>query len=112
MVSLTDTSYEGLGKFSVAFDFKWHLLSADVRSARIPMLVAEPERYALRPPGHLRINVLEFLAMFIKPWIAIKILMREPTPPGGWIVKLLADITSALGWTTHASRYRRDIIKH
>ena len=103
MVSLTDASYEGLGGYIVAFDFKWRLSSADLASAGIPVLLHEPERYAPHPDGLLHINVLEFLAMFINTWLTIRLLTRRPTPPGGWVLHFLADNTSALGWIHHAS---------
>ena len=82
MVSLTDASYEGLGGYSVAFDFKWRLSSADLKSAGIPVLLHEPERFKKLPAGLLHINVLEFLAMFINTWLSIQLLSRRPSPPG------------------------------
>ena len=33
-------------------------------------------------------------------------------PPGGWVLKFLADNTSALGWMWHASRTRRPTIQN
>ena len=50
--------------------------------------------------------------MFINTWVSIKLLLRQPIPPGGWILKFLADNTSALGWIAHASRSRRDVIQN
>ena len=112
MESCTDASYEGLGGFSVAFNFKWRLSSADLLAVGFPVLGDEPERYAPHPQGKLHINVLEFMAMFINTWVAIKLLLRKPSPPGGWVLKFLADNTSALGWIAHASRSRRDVIQN
>ena len=50
--------------------------------------------------------------MFINTWVAIKLLLRQPAPAGGWILKFLADNTSAHGWIAHASRSSRDVIKN
>ena len=110
--SCTDASYEGLGGFSAQFNFKWRLSSSDLHACGFLVMEEEPIRYAPHPPGRLHINVLEFLAMFINTWVSIKLLIRQPAPPGGWVLKFLADNTSALGWIAHASRSRRDVIQN
>ena len=111
MVSLTDASYEGLGGYSTAFNFKWRLSSADLESAGLTVHLTEPNRYAQPIRNNLHINVLEFLAVFINTWIAIKILSGKTAPPGGWVLYFLADNTSALGWMVHASRTRRPVVQ-
>ena len=83
MCSLTDASYEGLGGYSVCFDYKWRLSSADLAAAGLPILLAEPEKYKKLPAGLLHINVLEFLAIFINTWLVIQLLPKHSTPPGG-----------------------------
>ena len=112
MTSLTDASYEGLGGWCTAFDFKWRISSTDLASIGWPVLTAEPERFKPLPQGKLHINVLEFLAVFINTWLSIRLLLTRDTPPGGWILKFLADNTSALGWMSHASRNRRPTIQN
>ena len=111
MRSLTDASYEGLGGYSVCFNYKWRLSSADLAAAGLPVLLAEPEKFKKLPAGLLHINVLEFLAIFINTWLAIQLLPKHSTPPGGWVLHFLADNTSALGWIHHASRSRRPVIQ-
>ena len=99
MVYLTDTSYEGLGGYITAFNFKWHISSADLASVGLPVLFDEPDRYGPPIPDKLHINVLEFLAVFINTWIAIKILSGKTVPPGGWVLYFLA--VSWAGWSMH-----------
>ena len=112
MTSLTDASYEGLGGWCTAFDFKWRISSSDLASLGWPVLTAEPERYKPLPQGMLHINVLEFIAVFINTWLAIRILLTRDLPPGGWVLRFRADNTSALGWMAHASRTRRPAIQN
>ena len=112
MTSPTDASYEGLGGWCTAFNFKWRLSSADLASLGWPVLTAEPERFKPLPQGKLHINVLEFIAVFINTWLAIRILLTRENPPGGWVLRFLADNTSALGWMAHASRTRRAVIQN
>ena len=112
MEALTDASYAGLGGWSSAFNFKWRLASTDLASQGWPVLLSEPERYKPLPTGVLHINVLEFIAVFINTWLVVRILLTKETPPGGWVLKFLADNTSALGWISHASRSRRSTIQN
>ena len=60
----------------------------------------------------MHINTLEFIAVFINTWLAIRILITRDAPPGGWVLRFLADNTSALGWMDHASRTRRVVIQN
>lgn len=43
--------------------------------------------------------------MFISTWLVIRILLTKDSPPGGWVLKFLADSTSALGWDPEHSSY-------
>ena len=107
LVSCTDASYEGLGGWCSDPPFKWRLSSSYLRDLGWPVLTSEPPRYSPHPPGKLHINVLEFVAVFINTWLCITLLSQRPTPPGGWILHLRADNTSALSWMAHASRSRQ-----
>ena len=106
LVSCTDASYEGLGGWCSNPPFKWRISSADLRTLGWPVLTSEPPRYGPHPTGKLHINVLEFVAVFINTWLGVSLLSQRPSPPGGWILHLRADNTSALSWMTHASRSR------
>ena len=112
MVSCTDASYEGLGGWSTEFDFQWRLSSTSLKELGWPVLTKEPAPFRPLPKGMLHINVLEFIAVFINTWLCMKILSTRTSPPGGWVLRLRADNTSALGWMGHPSRTRRDAIQH
>ena len=106
LVSCTDASYEGLGGWCADPPFKWRIPSAALHALGWPVLTSEPPRYGPHPTGKLHINVLEFIAVFINTWLCVTLLSPRPLPPGGWILHLRADNTSALSWMQHASRSR------
>jgi hypothetical protein len=54
--------------------------------------------------GALHINLLEFIAIIINLWLALRWIRESEVPVGGHIVAILADNTSALSWLRHASR--------
>jgi hypothetical protein len=55
----------------------------------------------------LHINVLELLAIVINTWLVLRHVRGESPLPGGWIVQVLADNTSALSWFHRAARVHR-----
>jgi len=112
MASFTDASYEGLGGFSIAFNFKRCISSVNLVTLGWTALAVEPERYKSLPEGKLHSNVLEFLAVFVNTWLSIRILLIRDTPPSEWILKFLSDNTSALAWMARASRTRRPTIQN
>ena len=111
MTSLTDASYEGLGGWCLSPPFKWRLSSSTLATRGWPVLTTEPPRYRPLPPGKWHINVLEFMAVFINTWLSIHLLSRQAMPPGGWILHLRADNTSALSWMHHSSRSQRPLVQ-
>ena len=52
----------------------------------------------------LHINPLEFLAIIINVWIALKLIAACPTIQTGYIVTLLSDNTSAISWLRTAGK--------
>jgi hypothetical protein len=52
----------------------------------------------------LHINLLEFVAIIINLWLALRWIRSVKAPLGGHVVAALADNTSALSWLRHASR--------
>ena len=83
MTHFTDTSYEGLDGFSVAFNFKWRISSDNLAALGWPVLTAESEQYKPFSEVKLYINVLKFLTVFVNTWISIKIIMIRDAHPGG-----------------------------
>jgi hypothetical protein len=66
------------------------------------LIDSEGEALTLRPSpadaDGLHINLLEFIAIIINIWLALSWVRSAPTPPGGHIIAILADNTSALSW--------------
>ena len=100
-MSCTDASYEGLGGWCSNPPFKWRISSKALSTLGWPVLTSEPPRYSPHPKGKLHINVLEFVAMFINTWLGVSLLSQRPSPPGGWILHLRADNTSACDNINH-----------
>jgi hypothetical protein len=108
----SDASYEGLGGWSPTFLFMWRLTRDDLLAANFDMRAIDLKGediflYARNRPDierGLHINVLELLAIVINTWMILYFFRRSAVPPGGWIVQILADNTSALSWFHYAAR--------
>ena len=59
----------------------------------------------------LHINILEFVGMLIELWFVVIFINRSGPIPGGYIVSLIADNTSALSWFRYASRSHRPAVR-
>jgi len=56
------------------------------------------------------INVLEFVAVILNIWIAVRYLMLQPLRNAHIIMSVLADNTSALSWMQHVARTKRPAV--
>ena len=113
-VCLSDASYGGLGSFSLHehFNFRWRLTRQDLIDAGFDMKSIDED--TSEPDGTsdgLHINVLEFVAMIIELWFVIILIQRHGPYPGGYIVQLLGDNTTALSWLRYAARSHRPIVR-
>ena len=111
---LSDACYAGLGAFSINehFNFRWRLFHEDLVSAGFDMKSINED--TSEPDGTsdgLHINVLEFVAMIIELWFVIAIIQRQGPYPGGYIVKLIGDNTTALSWLRYAARSHRPVVR-
>jgi hypothetical protein len=101
---LSDASYGGIGGWSKQLGFLWRITRCELLDCGIPMRLidSEGEALTLRPSpadaDGLHINLLEFIAIIINIWLALSWVRSAPTPPGGHIIAILADNTSALSW--------------
>lgn len=103
---MSDASYIGIGGWSPDFKFLWRITADDLRSLGFPMkrvnvVTAEPVESTA---SGLHINPLEFLAAIINLWIVLKLVRQGDIHPGGYVIHLLSDNTSALAWMSVASR--------
>jgi hypothetical protein len=61
----------------------------------------------------IHINILEFVAIVINLWIVLWFVRHQHSlPPGGHVVAVLADNTSALSWMKYAARSHALPIQH
>jgi len=104
---LSDASYGGLGGWSPQFAIMWRIMRDTLLSFGFPMkdidLAGEPADFA---PDGLHINPLEFIAIIINIWLALRLLVSQPASATGYIVDLLSDNTSAIAWTRVAGKVR------
>jgi hypothetical protein len=59
----------------------------------------------------MHINVLEFITMIIELWFIIIIIKRKGPFPGGYIVQLIGDNTTAISWLRYAARSHHPIVR-
>jgi hypothetical protein len=62
-------------------------------------------------PDHLHINILELITLIINIWLTLVSFMQHGNIPGGHIITLLADNTSALSWMRYASWTKHPVVR-
>ena len=97
---LSDASYGGLGGWSPKFQVMWRVMRDDLLFLGFPMreidLAGEHADPTLEQGLH--INPLEFIAIIINIWLALKLISTCPYLATGYIINLLSDHTSAITW--------------
>jgi hypothetical protein len=97
----SDASYAGIGGWSHCFGtFMWRITTEDLILFGFdmkPIGKANDEPITSNATG-LHINPLEFLAVIINLWLALKLITEAPSCPTGYIIDLLSDNTTALSW--------------
>jgi hypothetical protein len=110
--SLSDASYEGLGGWCKRFNFMWRLSRQDLVDLGFDMkAIDEFEGEPLIDETGLHINILEFIAIIVDVWLTLYFAMKEGDIPGGHILSIRADNTSALSWMRYASRSHKPIVR-
>ena len=102
---LSDASYGGLGGWSPDFAVMWRVMRDDLLHYGFPMKAIDTagEPADLLQEG-LHINPLEFVAIILNLWLALKLLDASPSLATGFIITLLSDNTSAISWMRAAGR--------
>jgi len=111
-VTATDASTGGLAGNCHFLNCMWRLTKSDLEQFGIKtanMSIAQPEFEDANAALH--INALEFLAIIINIWLILALLQSRTPPPGGWIILVLCDNTSAISWMRYASRSRCPVIR-
>ena len=57
------------------------------------------------------INILEFVAVIVNIWVAVRYLMLQPHRTAHVIMKVLSNNTSALAWMKHAARTKKKPVR-
>jgi hypothetical protein len=104
---LSDASYGGLGGWSPEFQIMWRVMRDILLLYGFPMkhidTAGEPADF---DDNGLHINPLEFIAIIINVWVALKLIDTFPHVSTGYIVTLLSDNTSAISWIRTAGKCR------
>jgi hypothetical protein len=102
---LSDASHGGLGDRSPEFTVMWRVMRDDLLAFGFPMKAIDTagEPVDLLPQG-LHVNPLEFIAIIVNLWRALRFLHESPALAAGHIVTLLSDNTSATSWMRAAGR--------
>jgi hypothetical protein len=102
---LSDASYGGLGGWSPEFGIMWRVMRQDLLLYGFPMKLIDTAGEPIDfDNAGLHINPLEFLAIILNIWIALKLLADQPHLATGYIVTLLSDNTSAISWLRTAGK--------
>jgi hypothetical protein len=83
----------------------WRVMRDDLLCFGFPMRKIDRagEPADITPEG-LHINPLEFIAIIINIWLALKLIATCPALATGYIVNLLSDNTSAIAWIRVAGK--------
>jgi hypothetical protein len=97
----SDASYAGIGGWTLGFDtFMWRIMREDLLELGFDMkaIGATTDEPTDSSAQGLHINPLEFLAVIINLWIALKLISMGDLSSTGYIIDLLSDNTTALSW--------------
>jgi hypothetical protein len=105
----SDDSYGGLGGWSPQLGYFWRILAPDMEAVGFDLSKTQSLNANLREfNAHAtHINILEIVAIAINLWLVIHFIRsHHEAHPGGNIVAIVAENTSALSWLRFASRGR------
>jgi hypothetical protein len=103
---LSDASHGGLGGWRKQFAFLWRLLHKDLVDLGFHMRAVKQTNNKLQriSDNGLQINILEFVAIIINIWLVIHYEKQAGPIPGGHIIDVIANNTSALSWLRYAAQ--------
>lgn len=113
---LTDASFEGLGGYSTELGFMWRLTAPELKRLNINITSFSILETITTDRGDHDINILEFVAIVINLWLALKLLHHQHHQTGHRrgnleVLHVLADNTSALGWLRYAARSKNNSVR-
>jgi hypothetical protein len=110
----SDACYEAIGGYSRDWGFCWRLRRDALITAGFDMklLEADGEPSPAADNTGLHINVLEFLAVIVNLWLTLKLVKAQHVvPPGGHVISVRCDNTSAVSWLRHAARAHSPVVR-
>jgi hypothetical protein len=92
----------------------WRIRASELEAAGFDLSIVRQINTSLQdfPVHATHINVLEFVAIIVNLWFMLHFVRQQAPPPGGHVVAIVADNTSALSWLRFAARQRSPPIRH
>ncbi len=107
---------EGLGRWTdsnVLHRFMWRLDGNDLLDGGFALEWLEEDATVVNmaDPDCLHIYILELIALILNIWLTSVFITQHGNIPGGHIIAMLADNTSALSWMQYASRTKHPVVR-
>ena len=113
MTPISDASYDRLGGWALEHPCIWRLSKSDMDSCGFFLPKGKEPTDAEKDEKLFdHINILEFVAVLINVWSAVRYLMAQPVRNAQVIFKVLSDNTAALPWMQHAARTKRPAVRN
>jgi len=105
---ISDACYGGLGGWAQGHPLIWRLNKADLEACGFILPTGrEPTEAEKKEMNFDHINILEFVAVIVNIWVAVRYLMLQPRRTAHVIMNVLSDNTSGLSWMKHAARSKK-----
>jgi hypothetical protein len=105
---ISDACYGGLGGWAQGHPLIWRLNKADLEACGVILPNGrEPSEAEKKEMDFDHINILEFAAVIVNIWVAVRYLMLQPRCTVHVIMNVLFANTSALLWMKHAARTKK-----
>jgi len=109
---ISDASYGGLGGWAQGHPLIWRLNKADLEACGFILPTGrEPSEAEKKETDFDHINILEFVAVIVNIWVAVRYLMLQPRRTAHVIMNVLSDNMSALSWMKHAARTKKKPVR-
>jgi hypothetical protein len=109
---VSDACYGGLGGWAQAHPLIWRLNKADLEACGFILPTGkEPSEAEKKEMDFDQINILEFVAVIVNIWVAVRYLIFQPRRTAHIIMNVLSNNTSALSWMKHAARTKKKPVR-
>jgi hypothetical protein len=109
---ISDACYGDLGCWAQGHTLIWRLIKADLEAYSFILPTGrEPSEAEKKERDFDHINILEFVAVIVNIWVAVRYLMLQPLRTAHVIMNVLSDSTSALSWMKHAAQTKKKPVR-